>query len=214
MKWTKKELKFLRKNKNKMTCREMGESLGRTRASIEGMMPRYGIKRSRKVAKEFQAENGRRHRKKLEFKDVPCELYPELGDCLVPISHSIIGYAYPRIMRNGRSIRMKNYLWEQRYGKIPSGMCILHKCDNTFCVRIEHLFLGTQADNIADMFKKGRQNGGKSKRKLTDKQVVEIYNSDESNKALAKKYSIHRSNICRIRTGKNYADVIGKIQAA
>ncbi len=43
-------------------------------------------------------------------------------------------------------------------GDIPAGMCILHKCDNPTCVNPEHLFLGTRAQNVADMHAKGRAN--------------------------------------------------------
>jgi len=50
--------------------------------------------------------------------------------------------------------------WRLHNGDIPAGMCVLHKCDNPRCVRPEHLFLGTQADNIADKVRKGRQARG------------------------------------------------------
>lgn len=44
-------------------------------------------------------------------------------------------------------------------GVKPGPMCVLHRCDNPSCERPDHLFLGTQQDNIADMLKKGRHPG-------------------------------------------------------
>ena len=48
------------------------------------------------------------------------------------------------------------WTYEQAHGPIPAGMVVMHTCDTKACVNLDHLVLGTQADNMADMVAKGR----------------------------------------------------------
>ena len=56
----------------------------------------------------------------------------------------------------GRMDSTHRVAWRLAKGPIPRGMHVLHRCDNRICVRPDHLFLGTNDDNIADMRAKGR----------------------------------------------------------
>lgn len=53
-------------------------------------------------------------------------------------------------------VKAHRFSFEMEHGSIPDGMVICHRCDNPPCVRPDHLFLGTQKDNIHDMDAKGR----------------------------------------------------------
>jgi hypothetical protein len=92
--------------------------------------------------------------------------------------------------------------WELSFGAVPDGLCVLHKCDNPCCVRPDHLFLGTQADNVKDMNQKGRSSGNVQ---IPDEIVRQIKAMRASTGATFAKigatFGISGSQACRICGG-------------
>lgn len=69
------------------------------------------------------------------------------------------GYGNVSVWKVG-TFKAHRIAWQLSYGPIPDGKCVLHHCDNPGCVRPDHLWLGTNLDNIRDMWKKGRARPG------------------------------------------------------
>jgi len=115
-----------------------------------------------------------------------------------------------------------NHLLAHRYSyshwfgvEIPKGILVLHKCDNPKCVNPFHLFLGTQAENMRDCYRKGRsklkpypQPGEKNPAsKLSALKIFEIKTmlaGGITQAVIAKKYGVSQANISKIKTGGSW----------
>ncbi len=69
---------------------------------------------------------------------------------------------YGQFSINKKSFRANRISYELFVGKIPDGLFVCHSCDNPPCVNPDHLWLGTQLDNVIDRDRKGRQCRGKN----------------------------------------------------
>jgi hypothetical protein len=93
---------------------------------------------------------------------------------------------------------------------IPEGLIIRHKCDNRMCVRPDHLLLGTQADNMEDMKKRGRSHRWNGRRmgeknpfaKLSDADAKEIVSASGRHADIAARFGISRAYVSQIKSGR------------
>lgn len=129
--------------------------------------------------------------------------------CWICTSHKIGSNGYVPVNENRHKILAHRLMYERKYGKIPDGLCALHKCDVRNCVNPDHIFLGTYADNVADMDKKGRRKSGRvkgekhGKSKLTIEQVKEIKTSSGiKNVEFARKFNVSETCVCDILKGR------------
>jgi len=118
----------------------------------------------------------------------------------------------------GKTVFAHRFSFELFYGPFDLDLKVLHDCDVPSCVRPDHLFLGTQFDNMRDKTEKGRQAKGSKhgRAKLTDQQVRDIFMSyksgDFSQQSLANEYGVHQTKISAIVRGVAWNDVTNPLR--
>ena len=95
--------------------------------------------------------------------------------------------------------------WEMAHGPIPAGFEVCHKCDVPLCVRPDHLFLGSHADNMADMSAKGYH----ANRKLTmddAREIRRLYAAGTGSYRLSRQFGVAKPGILKILRGRHYKE--------
>lgn len=121
------------------------------------------------------------------------------------------GRGYGLIGISGRSVKAHRFAWESHNGAIPAGMHVLHKCDVRVCVNPDHLFIGTNYDNVQDKMAKGRvvaARGSKSSRAILTEDLVSVIRADpRSAPKLSVVLGVSPSAIRACRNGQNWRHV-------
>lgn len=106
------------------------------------------------------------------------------------------GYGLVRYLGTFRKAHRVAYLLANNIEMPPSDKLVCHKCDNPACVNPEHLWLGSALENNRDAIAKGRR---RPAFKVSDEQVLDIRNSNETIAQLMERFGMSRVQISRIR---------------
>lgn len=128
------------------------------------------------------------------------------SDCVLWEKARSRGYGVVSV--GGKMLRAHRYAYELEHGPIPDGMVVMHLCDNPACINVDHLRVGTQADNMRDRDRKGRGHDttgeGNGNHKLTERQVAAIREDGRTQRVIAAEYGITQPTVSDIKRGKSW----------
>ena len=146
----------------------------------------------------------------LAFEETP-------SGCFEVVSHVAKHDGYCYLAHNGLRMPAHRFVWEECFGPIPNGKVVCHSCDNRKCINPEHLWIGTQGDNLRDMYQKGRGRGGPPPGERNPSSKLSLKNVQEIRKfyqprhpifnavALSRKYNVHPTSIRNVLRRKTWA---------
>lgn len=116
---------------------------------------------------------------------------------------------YGHFWMDGKPIPSNRASYKIYIGEIPNGNLVLHKCDNRLCVNPNHLFLGSNQDNMKDMVTKNRQAKGIliKASKLTPEQILKIRSDIRSQRKIAHDYGVSHTTIGDIKNNKYWSHI-------
>jgi hypothetical protein len=127
-----------------------------------------------------------------------------VSECIIwPGQKTSAGYGLYRMRYAHRLVH------EALVAPLRPGQVVCHVCDNPPCVNPDHLFAGSQKDNIQDASRKGRTPQGERQgcSKLTKADVLEIRKAERPGRVLAAEFGVSQSTICDIQKRRTWAHV-------
>lgn len=118
---------------------------------------------------------------------------------------------YGRIWAEGRRWLAHRRAFVLAKGPIPEGMCVCHACDNRLCVNPDHLWLGTNADNVADREAKGRraapvgETNPNARLTAADVALIRAERGHRIISRVARQFGVSRTQVKRIRDMEAWA---------
>lgn len=135
----------------------------------------------------------------------------------IPCSTVLRADGYGSASYKGRNVLAHRLAYAAHHGLdvLTMGGVVMHSCDNRACINVEHLSLGTQLNNIADMVSKGRQSRLKGEANpqvvLTESIVLECrrrykpYCPVNGGSALAREYQVSQPVMAKAITGVSWS---------
>jgi len=130
---------------------------------------------------------------------------PDIGPC-EPWEGQIDWHGYGRLTHNGKRMKATHFVLAQAGRALKPGEFACHRCDNTECVRLGHLHVGNQHDNMSAMVSRGRH----YKALITPEDARRIYAlqfSDVSTRTVADSYGLKPYNVAAIWRGHTWRSV-------
>lgn len=128
---------------------------------------------------------------------------------------------YGLVYEHGRCILAHRKAWQDANGvEIQPGQVVRHSCDNPPCVNPDHLSIGTQADNMRDMWARGRATTARAygeaagNAKITVELAAAILRDPRSSYAVAAALGINRNTTRDIKSGRTWAKAIAEFEAS